>query len=451
MERKSYNFEALNNAINRDNATLLGNYTKVTKRTIINFKCHCGEESSKGCLQVVSRGGAFCKKCTFNKSIIKLHNTLGQTSSVVCTLETLHDTLLRDNAKLLEPYEMITQHKVIKFKCNCGENSEKNCLQMIKVSGAFCKECTRKTWTTKIKETNMERYGVECTAQATHVRQQIIETNLKNYGVENVLESKEVQKKIKQTIIKKYGVDHNTKSSEIKQKIKKTCLERYGTETPLICDNIKEKIKKTFLEKYNVEYYSQTEEYKNKHKETCLKKYGVESVLLVPEIKQKIKETFIKRYGAENPNKNPEVREKIRQTCLERYGVEYPSQNKEIQERTQKNAKKYKEYTMPSGKIIKVQGYEPFALDELVKMYEESDIITDRKDIPRITYTIEDKQKYYFPDIYIKSLNKIIEVKSTWTYKSKLGNIKEKQAATKLEGYDYEIWVYDKKRNKTIH
>jgi len=40
---------------------------------------------------------------------------------------------------------------------------------------------------------------------------------------------------------------------------------------------------------------------------------------------------------------------------------------------------------MPSGDIRKVQGYEPFALDILVKKYKEDDIKTDRKDIPRIT------------------------------------------------------------------
>jgi TRAP-type mannitol/chloroaromatic compound transport system permease small subunit len=42
----------------------------------------------------------------------------------------------------------------------------------------------------------------------------------------------------------------------------------------------------------------------------------------------------------------------------------------------------------------------------------EDYIITDRKDIPKIGYKIVEKQKYYFPDIYIPSENKIIEVKS---------------------------------------
>jgi hypothetical protein len=209
-------------------------------------------------------------------------------------------------------------------------------------------------------------------------------------------------------------------------------------------------MKETCLERYNVEHYTQTPEFKEKFKQTCLDRYNVEHISQTEQYKKKFKQTCLDRYNVDNPNKTPEIRERIRQTCLERYNVEHPSQCKEIQEKTQKNAKKYKEYKMPSGEIRKVQGYEPFALDELVKIYEESDIITDRKDIPRISYKIEDKQKYYFPDIYIKSQNKIIEVKSDWTYKCKEDNIQEKTNARKTEGYNYEMWIYDNKGNKSV-
>ena len=95
-------------------------------------------------------------------------------------------------------------------------------------------------------------------------------------------------------------------------------------------------------------------------------------------------------------------------------------------------------------------------LDELFKLYEEDDIKTDRKSIPRITYYLQDnqdnkpKKRYYFPDIYIVSINKIIEVKSSWTYKQYIEKIKLKAEATKKAGYDYKIWIYDNKKNKTI-
>ena len=103
---------------------------------------------------------------------------------------------------------------------------------------------------------------------------------------------------------------------------------------------------------------------------------------------------------------------------------------------------------MPSGAVRNVQGYEPFALNELIKQYAEENIKTDRKDIPRIKYQVNEKDKYYFPDIYLPTTNTIIEVKSTWTYKSKSDSIKEKEDATKAAGYNYDIWIYDGKGNR---
>jgi hypothetical protein len=444
-----YNLETLLKAIERDKATLINEYDKVTKRTLITFKCNCGEEASKGCIQVVSKAGAFCKKCTTKKFVEKTKNARNNTKPLVCTLQTLHDTLERDKAVLLEKYDSITTNTKIKFKCTCGEESEKNCLQLIKVSGAFCKKCTRENWSENIKKTNMEKYGTECSLQAPHIKEILIENNLKKYGVENVFASEEVRNKIKNTVLTRYGVEHISQSKEFREKIKNTCLEKYGVENVYQVKEHKENQKKTLLEKYGVTHISQTNEFKEKFKETCLKKYGVEHASQTDWFKEKFKKTSLEKYGVDNPNKSSIVREKIKATCLERYGVEHASQAQNTMNVQQKNAKKYKEYTMPSGTIRKVQGYEPFALDELVVMYSEEDIITDRKDIPRISYTMNDKTKYYFPDIYIKSQHKIIEVKSTWTYKCKTDNIQEKEKATVQAGYNYETWIYDKKGNKT--
>jgi hypothetical protein len=273
----------------------------------------------------------------------------------------------------------------------------------------------------------MNRYGVECTVHYQPIKEQIIQSNLEKYGVKNVFASPEIREQIKETMIQKYGVDSPMKLDEFKNKIKESNIKKYGVENTTQLDEVKEKMKNTLLERYGVDNYSKTDEYKEQFKNTC-----------------------IAHYGESNPNKTKGVRDKIKQTCLNRYGVEYPAQAKEVQEKIQKSGKKYKEYFMPSGEIRKVQGYEPFALDELVTQFSEDDILTDRKDIPRIQYVANDKKRFYFPDIYIKSINKIIEVKSTWTYKSKVDNIKEKENATKEAGYNYEIWVYAKKGEKIV-
>ena len=103
---------------------------------------------------------------------------------------------------------------------------------------------------------------------------------------------------------------------------------------------------------------------------------------------------------------------------------------------------------MPSGEIVKVQGYENIALDELVQKYEEEDIAVGRSNIPTIEYHINDVKHVYFPDFFIKSENKIIEVKSEWTIQLRRGNVQEKALATIKAGYKYEIWIYNVKKVK---
>lgn len=113
---------------------------------------------------------------------------------------------------------------------------------------------------------------------------------------------------------------------------------------------------------------------------------------------------------------------------------------------------KHKEYVCPSGNKILYQGYENLALDELllIKNLNENDIIMGVKNVPKIIYIDENnKERHHFVDIYIPSQNKCIEVKSLWTFKKP--NVLLKQKYAKEKGYDYELWVYDKKGNKTIY
>ena len=107
---------------------------------------------------------------------------------------------------------------------------------------------------------------------------------------------------------------------------------------------------------------------------------------------------------------------------------------------------KCKEYILPSGNSIKIQGYENYALDELFKEgLLETDIVTGCKNVPTIWYYDKNyKKRRHFVDIYIPSQNKCIEVKSTWTAKLHDGNIQLKQQFAKDLGFDYEIWIYNK-------
>lgn len=118
-------------------------------------------------------------------------------------------------------------------------------------------------------------------------------------------------------------------------------------------------------------------------------------------------------------------------------------------EKSSKRAYKIKIFKFKSGKEIKCQGYEPFALTELNENFDENNIITGAKNVPEIWYYDESGKKHrHYVDIFMNNQNKCVEVKSTWTLKKKKDNIFLKQTAAKELGYEYEIWVYDKNGNK---
>jgi hypothetical protein len=338
-------------------------------------------------------------------------------------IELLTNKIEEDNATLVGDYsEKLTRNNEISYICSCGKECNKNFYTAINESGGFkCPDCV-----------HLYTYG-------------------KPKKQKQNLTKEEIQNKIKETNRKKYGTDYGFQSEIVKQKIKESCFKKYGVEYSLQSKEVKNKGKETCLKKYGVEYSSQAEIIKQKTKDTNIEKYGSDCVLKVDEIKTKIKETLIKKYGVEHPMYINGIKEKMKRTSLEKYGVEYPTQLVEIQEKAIHTAKAYKNYTTPSGKVIKVQGFEPYALDELYKLYSEDDIITDRKFVPKIEYLDNSTKKFYFPDIYIKSINKIIEVKSNWTYKTNERKCILKGKACIDKYYKFELWIYDKAgKNKNI-
>ena len=180
--------------------------------------------------------------------------------------------------------------------------------------------------------------------------------------------------------------------------------------------------------------------------ETNLKRYGYINTGSTQEVKDKIKKSYEQHFGG-HPKKNKNVQAKWAATCLEKYGG-HPNQNKDVQAKSQATSYHYKTYMMPSGNLVKYQGYENLALDELIHLYEEEDICIGRINIPCVDYLIDNKKHVYFPDFYIKSENKIIEVKSEWTIQLRGGNVEEKALATVKAGYKYEIWIYSDKKVK---
>lgn len=106
------------------------------------------------------------------------------------------------------------------------------------------------------------------------------------------------------------------------------------------------------------------------------------------------------------------------------------------------NLFKCKDYELPSGKIISVQGYEPLALDILYRKYIESEIIICGK-MHMFYYEFEESRKRYYPDIFIPKENLYIDVKSEYTLNIDYNKNICKQNSVISSGFKFEFWKLD--------
>ena len=149
----------------------------------------------------------------------------------------------------------------------------------------------------KIKQTCIEKYGVDSVLKSEVIRTRIEETNIKKYGNICSLHGKEIEKKVKQTKLEKYNDEnYNNRDKFLKtmtpekwddrqEKTKRTKLEKYNDEnynnrdkflktmTPEKWDKLFSKAKQTKLERYNDENYTNPK----KQKETIFRVFGTDN------------------------------------------------------------------------------------------------------------------------------------------------------------------------------
>lgn len=111
-----------------------------------------------------------------------------------------------------------------------------------------------------IDKTFLDKYGHTGWANRDKIKQTMIE----RYGVDNPLRVESIKEKVKNTNNEKYGGNAPACSSEIQAKMQQTCIDRYGVDnirkSPLHKQLILEKMSKTIQEKYGVPYYCLTED-----------------------------------------------------------------------------------------------------------------------------------------------------------------------------------------------
>ena len=237
----------------------------------------------------------------------------------------------------------------------------------------------------------------------------------------------------------------------IKEKSKQVYFDRTGFYTPASNPAVKEKIKKTNLERTNYSNPFQNPEIRERIKQTNLIKRNCEYPTQDPLVREKSKKTIYEKTGYTHHMKDPKFRERIRQEYFNKTGFYHSSQNPEVRMKQIDSSFQTKNYTMPSGKIIKYRGYENFAFDVLFHKYniDEDDILTDTSGASTINYFSkdDDKNRVYFPDIYIKSKNLYIEVKCEASFTFKRSFAKNLSILEHMfkNGYNYQIWFFDKK------
>ena len=172
---------------------------------------------------------------------------------------------------------------------------------------------------------------------------------------------------------------------------------------------------------------------------------------------EKTKETNLKRYGNESPMRTKEIKEKSKNSCILKYGVEYSSQSDTVKNKKRKtfykvygkffpntSSYKWKNFILPSGKIVKIQGHEDETLKKLLKCFKEDEIII-HKGVPSIQYFDEfGEKRIHRPDFYIPRCNWIFESKCNYTWNPNQGekrnNILKMKCAKNL-GYKYNVII----------
>jgi hypothetical protein len=251
-------------------------------------------------------------------------------------------------------------------------------------------------------------YQNYCSRKCSNGDVEVINKMRTNWKSKDRCEIETIQTKRKNTNIKKYGVDIASKLPEVIEKNKQSHIKKWGN------------------------YAMRCEEIVNKRSDTCIEKYGgvgMASELLY----QKMKKTNVEKYGVEYYSKTSDWYDKCVESAIKKYGKEWVSKVDYINAKQQSGGYSYYDFEFPSGKVVRVQGYEPKVLTMLVTEYDEEDIIVGLQNIIDTIgifhYFYENETHRYYPDIYIKSENQVIEVKSTYTFnKEKEKNILKRQS-----------------------
>jgi len=186
-----------------------------------------------------------------------------------------------------------------------------------------CQRCGNAVAFKDMKSGFNKHCSQECVHRDPEVYKRGIAKKVEKYGTASSIG------KIKETNMERYGVEFQMQCKEIQQKAKETCLAKHGDEN---YRNV-EKAKETCLAKYGAEWWFNSIDCKEK----TIKKLGTDNYRKTRESKQKTSRYMLSH--------RDEIREKVKKTCISKYGTDNVMRVQEIKSKIDYKAQKEKEYT----------------------------------------------------------------------------------------------------------
>jgi G:T-mismatch repair DNA endonuclease (very short patch repair protein) len=209
-------------------------YERTTQKLL--YKCKCGKENSTTFANFKNKENKpICKFCCKKRKI---------------SYEEIVEYFSRWGCELLtkkEEYKGASQS--LKFKCKCGRISFHKIAGILKKNKKTnCYYCGRE----KMKQNNLEKYGVEYIYQTEKFKTARKKVWRKKYGVDSPLKSDIIKQKRIKTVRGIYSVDSVSQSEQVKQTMRDNNKAKYGVEYPHQRPEVREKFLKTIQERYDV-------------------------------------------------------------------------------------------------------------------------------------------------------------------------------------------------------
>lgn len=409
---RKYTYEDVVKIFSDRKCTLLSTEYK-NNHDYLNYKCKCGNITWVELTNFL-RYKSPCGNCMRDNN--KLWAFFGENMDE--RWNSLQDYFEDCNCRLLSEKEFYVNDRetILEYVCECFEIGQTTLKSFL--DGVRCESCRDD----RRKETCMEKYGVDNPAKSEICKEKQRETSRENWGTDHPMQNEHNKQQAKQTNIENHEGLHNLALTETRLKAVEAHIKKYGG-PPGTIESIREKAKQTNMQKLGVEFPLQSKQVQITIQNNNLEKYG---------------------------NKVYIQSEAGKAQMVELYGVENAMQNPELFAKQQKSSKKTRPYIFPSGRETSIQGYEHFALNDLLEMgVDENDIIAGGKEkllMPEIWYYNSERgrKSRYHPDIFLPKENKFIEVKCYYTWIKEKKKNTEKFMECMNRGYKLVLWVYDK-------